>query len=303
MKHKQEHKEHKKQAHHKPEEKHKVEHAEKKIHEKQKHNHGFSAEFKHCLHSFKELKSVKALVVASFDVLFYILMFVFTLLFSYMSNLISNPLNAVDPNALLSSTAEQIGDTKVMMTRILVLLFIAVFIYLLLVLLSFVLSRYLIWTTLLNKKMDLKVYFKFVLLNAIWIFCVVIIAVVLLLPLKVMQSQVVIMLYSIIFAVFTIIVMYFTYLMYYTFTEKNLVFHSIKNSLVSGITRLRKLWFPVALILVVFVIATIISLPTNWLPKIAEDIFAGILLVVFLTWVKIYSVSVMQRTNITNISD
>ncbi|MBU0536511.1 MAG: hypothetical protein KKE20_06080 [Nanoarchaeota archaeon] len=265
------------------------------IHTEHARKQSISAEFHECISSFKNMKSLKALFVASFDVLFYVLALVFTLIFAFVMKNVVKPIEGIDPNLMLMSpdTATDIQSVLVKMVGYLIILII---VYALLLLLSYWFSRYLVWTTLLDKRFSIKALGKFLLLNIIWFAVIGILVFLIVLPIKSMSSSTLLMVYSL-FMVFvpSIVLLYFTYLVYYIFTEREEIFSSLKDTFILGVRHFKQLWFPAVMMFALFVVVSLISMLSNFMPNIVSDIYVGVLLVAVLTWMKLYAASVLKR--------
>ena len=252
-------------------------------------------ELSHFLGSFREMKTPKALVVAGFDVMFYVIALTLTYITSFVLKIIAEPLNDINPAMASLQSQAQLSQMQGVMTKVLILSLVILAVYLLLVFLSFVLSRQLIWTTLLGKKLKHRAFWKFALLHAIWFAAVLIAMLILSLPARLLQASQEVMAYSVVYILLFIAVFYFTYMMYYIFTEKEIVLRTIRDMFRLGAKSFSRLWLPFLLSIGVFVAASVISLLSNLLPEMIARVFTGLLLLAVVTWIKVYLSSALKR--------
>lgn len=267
----------------------------KKKAQEQGHKTSFSHEFRLCLRSLKDIFTLKALAVASFDVLFYILLLAISLLAAYVMNYLIKPLQEMNLDIIPASSAADLAGMRTAIIRTLIFISIAYLTTFILIFLSFALSRYLIWTTLLKKRLEKRVFWKFALLNLVWSLIIGAVLAAIIVPYVAAFSLQLTPLISIALIIIALAAFYFTYIIYYVFMDKVLVFSSLKNAFALGARRFRRLWFPSLLMIAVFVIASLISIVSNYLPDIVSQIFVGALLLAAMTWMKLYAVSVLKR--------
>ncbi|MBD3313282.1 hypothetical protein GF345_02470 [Candidatus Woesearchaeota archaeon] len=262
-----------------------------------KHEAGYVInEFSHCLASLKGLKSFKALIVASFDILFYLIIIGMTLLSSWIVTMIAEPLKDADPSMLMTKSAESLAQLQSSISRVVLLLLIIMIIYVLLSLAAFIFTRYLIWTTILEKKMRVISFLKFALLNLMWFAVIGLLMGGLISLFTSISSPVLLLVFSILaFIVPGIAVVYFTYIMYYLFVSTDKVIPSFTGAFVKGVKRFKRLWLPALLIILVFGIFSFISMLSNFMPGMIADIFVGLLLIIVATWIKIYAAEAIGR--------
>jgi hypothetical protein len=259
-------------------------------------DNSFKSHFRNYLASFREIYSLKALTVASFDILFYLLFFGLTYSLSYVVNIVSKPIKGLDPSLIMAAQGADLGNEQAVVARVIASLFIMLVIYALILILCFTLSRYMIWTTLMNKAMKAYALLKFFLLNLILVIALSLIITLSILPMGKISDLTALTIYSIlIYVPLSLLTAYFTYILYYTFVSQELVFSSFKKSFFACIRYARYLWLPVALIMITLIIIVIISMLSNFMPAIIANIFLGLLLMALLTWIKIYAVSSMKK--------
>lgn len=259
--------------------------------------------------SFREIGSLKMLLVSCFDLLFYFLMIGSLLLISFVVMSAAAPLVGTDPSSLIGSSAEDLSKYQSLVSKVTWFLILGIVLAIISFIISYVLSRALVWTTLLKKRLSGKYFGKFILLNLIWLPFWIIILLLLFIPVdRASQSgNVSFMMWYSIFAlgIYMMISSYFTYLLYYIFTGSNehKVFYSLKEAIVHGAKDIGKLWFPALLILVFFALSNVFSLIFNYFFIDAlRNILSLILMIVVFSFIKIYAVSAIDRnTKLPNI--
>ncbi len=255
-----------------------------------------SAEFSRFLHSFSRLKSLKALLVASFDIMFYILAIALSFIMSFTLEKIIDPLRYMDPSALTTGAVAQASAMNAGISRAINLVIAAAVIYVILLIAGFALSKYMIWTTLVEKGMAVKDFLRFFLLNIVWAIPVIAVGALIFVSSGVLKIPQLVMAYSVIMILLYVIALfYFTYLIYYSFMKKERVFSSIKNAFVEGVKKLNVLWLPLLLVAAVFMVAWAVSLLSFLLPTIISSVLNSVLLIALLTWAKLYAASVFKK--------
>ncbi|MCX6706661.1 MAG: hypothetical protein NT001_00795, partial [Candidatus Woesearchaeota archaeon] len=133
-------------------------------------------------HSFKEFASLKLLLVSCFDLLFYLMFIGLFLLISLMVTKAATPLEGIDPSSLVGGSSADISNYQTLISNAMMYLIIGIVFAALSFIVSYIISRSLMWTTLLKKSMTAKYFGKFTLLNIVWMPLWIILFLLLLLP-------------------------------------------------------------------------------------------------------------------------
>ena len=252
--------------------------------------------------SFREIASLKLLLVSCFDLLFYFMFIGLLLLVSLMVTKAAAPLAGGDPSSLVGGSPDDISKYQSLISKATAYFIAGIALAALSFVVSYIISRALMWTTLLKKRMPARYFGKFTLLNIIWMPFWIIIFLILLLPIDSASrsgSVSFMMWYSIIvIGLYLLVVSYLTYMLYFIFTgsNENRIFRSLKETFVHGAKDAGKLLLPVILIIISFIIINILSLVFNYfLIDALRNMLMLVLLVVFSSWAKIYAVSAMER--------
>jgi len=154
-------------------------------------------------------------------------------------------------------------------------------------LLFFSLMKSLIYTRLLNKKSTIKFYFKFLLINFIWL---IIWSLVFAFIFKFVRFEL-----QFLFNILaTLLLFYFTILLFTSFTIDEKFLLTLKH-IWKLIKKTHLFIFPYIFIFIIFLILNLISIAFTFLPSFYENIISALILICFLAWARIYIISIVKR--------
>ena len=249
-------------------------------------------EFRLFLDSFKVKKNF--FYIIGYDLMFYIIATVFVSIFGGILTKISSTvdLNLIN-KALLDPTPAQMKviETTVNNAKVLVYLLVAsIFLYLLIILFSWSLSRGLIYANLLKKKFNSKFYWRFLLLNLVYFVPLILISLAFIYVIKEIPQA------FYVFILVLLVMFYFLTLSYIFFIKGNKVFKATGNAIEFGFTKLHKLAIPLLLIIVVFIVISFISSLINRILGFGIQPFVSLIVfLIFMAWARIYFVKVVSK--------
>ncbi len=246
--------------------------------------------------SFKEIPKLNTLVLMLYDALFYLLIYLVAIGLSTVFAKISPNVQGMNMFALQIQDTALIEQQYSMMKKAMIYVAVYFIIFILLTILSWTISRYLVWTRLLKKNIDLKNFRKFFFLNLLWVLIWFIPYAIVTYPAIRLASQGDVftgLLYLLAVPVFTLIPAYFTYMLYYGFLEKygkgkSPLKTSIKHAFINGGKYFTKLIVPVILAIIVFLIIFFGSYIFKDLPEAPKMIVSFIISFGTFAWIKIY---------------
>jgi hypothetical protein len=200
-------------------------------------------------------------------------------------------INGVDLSMLnqqiLQRSPEEVQALSSQLTSLLVILLLTIIFFLLALLLSWTLSRGLMWTTVLKKKFTKHYFKKFVGLNVLF---GIVLAILIFVFSKLVELSYIIYIFYITFAIF----IYFTAIIYTYFTKKeHQIFNSIGQGLTIGVKKLKHLIIPSLLIIVLL---AVISIASFLLQKVYSSIFIiFILIILYSAWARPYFISQAEK--------
>lgn len=282
------------------------------------------------LQSWKSITQLKFIFVVGFDLLLYVLLYFLFLGFGSIISFFVEPFKSTGLNSFASQTAEQLAAYQQSLYSLIGVVFLLSIAFSILFVLIWSVSRGLIWAKLLDKRMTLRYFWKFFLLNLIWVllWAVILIAAGMILYNTASANSPTALILGIIFVLLYLIMAYFMYILYYKFTEgDNRIFRSLKESFVicrtrfpklwpflliivislylnfwllketfvTGITRFTKLGLPFLLIIATIIIAAVFSLVFKLLPDIVMNILSTILVFAVFGWVKLYAAEALKE--------
>ncbi|MFC1734194.1 hypothetical protein ACFL6I_28150 [candidate division KSB1 bacterium] len=247
--------------------------------------------------SLKDVKSLTFLLIFAFDLVFFALMYPLIYLYGYFINRLIAPYMGLDVASLTSQSTDQLAIYQQSLTNLIVFTVLLTIALVLLLVLVWSVSRALIWTRLLARKMTFRYFGKFYLLNLVWIAISTIVLVFFgtIFYASGSANKILGIITGIIFLIVFITLVYLMYILYYVFTKgDNLVWKSLKEAFVLGTMRCPKLTLPVVLVLGT-VVVSFATLLFKLLPKIMMDVLSYVVFFGVFAWVKIYAVDVLKE--------
>jgi|SRR3989344_1076253 len=250
--------------------------------------------------SIKELKTSKALIVAGFDISFYLLLLLLMLASKLAVSWISKSLlgyGIAGTSAMVSAqvVAANPGIYSSVYGLVVAILGLMAFLVVAMIL-GFIFSRYLIWTTLLGRKLKNRVFWKFAGLNIIWVLIAFIAFTIPMLILSLLSNQVLLMITTfIVYFTYLVALFYYTYSLYYRFIISEKVFSSLLRTFTHGSEDILRLWPNILVVALTALAITIASFLFKLLPGPVESVFTGIVFIVMATWIKLYISSVLSK--------
>ncbi|MBD3248745.1 hypothetical protein GF336_01750 [Candidatus Woesearchaeota archaeon] len=230
----------------------------------------------------KPFKTKEFIFILLYDLLFYLIFIPFSYLFAYIIN---SKTNAIDMSVLEQHTLQTmpLAESEIILSQMQSLVYWIVGLGIILAsiaILSWSLSRGLIYTRLLKQRFDKKYFKRFNLLNLLLLIIIIIISMIIF-SLASLNPYAV-FLYIPVF----IIAAYFITLTYIQFTKKTKIFKAIEKGLKAGFT---KNIIPALIILGVFILLNLLAsiLPYNIIINTA-------LLFIFITWARVYFVEAVK---------
>lgn len=232
-------------------------------------------------------------LTAVYDILFYAIIIPSIMLYAFVvnrqSHYLADVLGKGDIQSYLLSASQAEVALATANLRAFVLTFIIGAIVVFLVgLFSYSLSRTLIWNYLLKKKFSVKKYLKMNVLNIILMIALLIIFVLYSLLLLINRT-----IFGIIFLFFALAVIYFMFALYTEYTLTGRIFYSIGNAFKMMDKRVYLLSMPVFIIIGLITVG--IGLVIN---EIASIIISIILIVLFMSWMRIFVLRTSKKKNI-----
>ena len=238
--------------------------------------------------SFKlDITFIKVII---FDLLFYVILIPSFFVVGILLNKWAQKMDLDMLNQqILTKSAEEIQALTSQVQSFIAILIITVVILVLIILAAWSLSRGLIYTTLLKKKLTKGYFLKFMLLNLI----IGIVALILLIFFSVIVNAIPPAIY--LFYAVVLIAGYLSVLMCVLFTKKNKIFNSIVKGFSEGAIKLKKLIIPCVLILVVFIILSLISFLLGRAQLTITPYISLLIFVIFMAWARIYFVRQAEK--------
>ena len=253
---------------------------------------GFFSELKD---SFVELKSAKTIHIIFFDMLFYFILLAVASIFSYITYKIGAPLMDLTDTGLQNVANTAFSSSKFILVVFLIFIIAAIIIYL-----SWVLTRYLIWTTLNDAKKSFSGALGFLGLNVLWHLILIILFILGNLILKRFSesnaSSFLIYSVFIILTLIGILLWIYTNIIYYCYTKTGKVLNSLKNIYKIGILRIKSLLLPTLAAIAVIIIWSLFSLLLNLISVAFAKIINIVIMVAFVTWTKYYYKIIFTRS-------
>ncbi|MEE9525998.1 MAG: hypothetical protein V3V78_05325 [Candidatus Woesearchaeota archaeon] len=224
------------------------------------------------------------LKILLYDMLFYAIVVPTLFLASY---LMTSLMGGIDPNILtqemIAAKSPAIQAVASQMESVLVVAVITSILTILITLAAWSLSRGLIYTKLLKKKLTKKLFFKFA--GSTFVLAILITNLLLVTSIvsKIISPY---LLYAVI-----LIITYFLILNFVALVKTNKIFCSIGDALSIGTKKLPKLIIPCILILVVFAVLSALILLT---PLKSTKLIPLVIFALFMTWARIYFVSELK---------
>ncbi|PIN86810.1 hypothetical protein COV19_02965 [Candidatus Woesearchaeota archaeon CG10_big_fil_rev_8_21_14_0_10_44_13] len=250
------------------------------------------------LASWKEVRSLKYLLLILLDVGLYVVLYPLFYLFGLFVGKILQPFQSINVDNLATQTPEQLGIYQQSLSGIVLFLFLLCLAFSLLFILIWSLSRGMMWSKLLDRKITLRYLGKFYLLNLLWSLGWGVIAAFysVFFYRFAGSSQVVGTIMTIAFILLFLIMTYFMYILYYIFTEgENLIFRSLKEAFVLGVTRFTSLALPLLMVIGSVVLIGLFSYIFKLLPQIVMEILSYMLFFGVFAWIKIYCSNALKE--------
>ncbi len=245
--------------------------------------------------SFKFEK--KHLFVVLFDYIYYILFIFFSTLYIYrilpkldiMQE--ATPLLqeiSLSPTTISAEALSQISSIESAMFQF---KFYSIVISVLLII-SYCFFKYLIWRFLLNKKLDLKSFGKFIILN-------ILIFITLLITILLTYTITKIEIFPILLILIFLLLIYFICLLHPIFNITDNLIRSIKITFSKGITRCYHFIIPYITFFIVLVLMFFYIIPMLvFLPDMLHLFVVLLVIVLYLTWTKLYILAVLKKLKI-----
>jgi hypothetical protein len=253
----------------------------------------------------------KFLYILGYELLFYAVVVPLYLLFSSILDRKLEAINAMDilskisQESMMNVTAAQTQEIELLamsLKNIISFFIIGLIIFIIVALLVYSLSRNLIWNYLLKKKFDRKTYLKFNLLNitlAIMLAVVLLILSVLRIPVIIALANIsvdfAVVFLSSLFLVFYIAIIYFIYLVYINYVKTSKVFKSFNKTFKLIKTKFANIGISYLFILVFSIVISIAARLIWLLPAAIQTYFNLAVVLLFLTWMKVYIADVYKQ--------
>ena len=253
-------------------------------------------EFKKYIKTFKEL-DLTFIHTIMYDILLYSSLALGFVLYGLWATKIFEKLQELDivglQTAMADITQATISNQEAELSLQLLQSTITKFIVLTILLILFVLGVYalfkgLIWTKILKKKFTWKYFRKFIALNLLYVlFAVVVFILPVLLVLLGIKAGFWLLFLQILFVIVTIFYFYFRTISTVLFTKTKRI-SSFFRAFEKGANKFKKLILPMLLIGVTFVVISLLSVLLNFVSETISLIIAGLLLITFIAWARIY---------------
>jgi len=225
------------------------------------------------------------LKIMLFDLLFYVITIASLFFFGFVISKYSEKIPAGMLNAdIFSRSPEELSLLASNMQGFYIAIIVSVIASIIITLAAWSLSRGLIYTNLLKKKLTPRYFFKLLGLNTLLAIIILILLVFLSVIVKIIPAAGYVLLALILIAI------YFITLIYIYFTKSDKLFKSIGTALSKGTKAIPKLIFPCFLIIVVYILINIISslIKKALQANTATYIISLLIFIVFLAWARIY---------------
>lgn len=216
------------------------------------------------------------LFVILYDILFYLGIYLSLILLK--TTLESLNISTAEPESL-----EYLKDAAA--SNVLTQLTFYFILFIIIIILIYTLFKGLIYCKTLNKKFSLKYYYKFILLNLIWLTSCILISYALL---RLLPNFYFFLLLLILWA-------YFTLILYIDFTEKLKIKSAIESLYKIGIMNFHKIITPYLYALAVFIIIALVSMLFIFIPDLLSSILSSILLLLFMAWLRFYLADAIKK--------
>ena len=258
-------------------------------------------QFKQYIKSFKEL-DLEFIHTVMYDILLYSCWALSFVVYGLWTTKIFEKLNELDiaslQTAMQDITKSNISNQQAELSLQILQSTITKFIFLTLLLILIILGVYalfkgLIWTKILKKKFTFKYFRKFIALNLLYVlFAVVVFILPVLLVLLGIEAGFWLLFLQILFVFVAIVYFYFRTISNILFTKTKKI-SSFFNAFGKGADKFKKLVMPLVFMLLTFLAILLLSTVLNLVSETISLIIAGLLLLVFIAWVRIYLVKLI----------
>ncbi len=185
---------------------------------------------------------------------------------------------------LASQSPAQISMVTAQLNSFMAVFIASVLLMIIIILAAWSFSRGLIYTKILKKKLTLKYFLKFMLLNLI-------IGIIFLLLLASFSVFIKVSSFKILLVISALITVYLLTFTYIYFTKNNQIFYALGKS-IQAVPKIKTLFIPCLLILAVFIILTAIF---SLLKITLSPYIALLILTAFLTWARLYFIPEAEK--------
>ncbi|MFC1728064.1 hypothetical protein ACFLZ7_01200 [Nanoarchaeota archaeon] len=149
-----------------------------------------------------------------------------------------------------------------------------------------------IWNHIFNSNLTKRYFWKFSLLNLIWIVAATLVSILIYLLFN--QTP---MLAAVMYIILTIIIVCLLVINYIQFTQKNLVFKSIKNTFLM-LNKINKFIKQIGVTAVVFILLSFVSMIFNLLPQAVSMVVVSFLLLIYAAWARLYLAEALKSVKV-----
>lgn len=256
---------------------------------KSKENY-FKKSLKTLLDSFKEI-NLKASFIILADMLFYMAFMLMMFLWNIALGHLFKDFPVESIKNITSLSEEQLGQLAGPMHDVLVSLTVSVPLIILLTIALWSLSKGIIWNLVLKKKFSLSYFWKFSLLNLIWILLWFVPSLFFLFSFKTTMAA-----FFLVFA--SAALLYSTPILFIIFTKENIIFKSIKETFKTAFGKIHHFIVPYIIILFSIMITPIIVLPIIYLSQKAYLTIFIIVLFICLAFTRFYLANVVKNIKV-----
>jgi len=254
--------------------------------------------FKIFIKSFKKI-NIHLLFVIIMDLLFFVFIFIASLIANKILTKQALKLQSL-PMDTLSLEVDQAQDILKSVSNFVVGMLITIGLLMIFIILNWSFFKYLIWNLVVNGKIQLKNFWKFLLANIVWFFIWLVPFVLTFYPLFLMvklgQLQKPPLFPIIAMSIVLCAALHFTYLYYIGFIKENHIGKAIAFAFKTGTVKIKFLLLPYLFVFVSFAIISSIIYPVKFLPDKASFLISLIVFVVYVGWLRFYISSVVQTT-------
>jgi hypothetical protein len=238
------------------------------------------------IESFKELDT-KIINIILFDLIFYLITFLSLIKFGKITQNKYIKLNLLPMDKIGQLPQEELTKVTSQLQGFIFTLIAGIILIVLIIFLSVVIFKGLIWLQTTKTKTKLSFFPKFALLNLIWILvCVLPIVILAFLLKRAIMAPIIVLI--------ALAALHFINIIYILFTKENKL-NTIKKALKLGTKKLHHYIIPYLIIAIVFFLVFQVYWIYKFTPEKIQNIFSALILLTHLAWARIYLTKVTEE--------